>query len=591
MLLPIRRLARHYTAVGCLVTLVGSAAAAPAPTGAPIEKGAAVANVVDSGAIGDGKADDAEAILRAIDTLPAEGGVVFFPPGNYLVRRSIPANARDRIVFRGAELSASTISSDVPGILLFNSSQPRTANEIIFEDLQLSPHGGTAITLSGKAVTGPVRISRCHVWQGYGLALDSMINVVIEECVFASPGNGKFSDITTKGKSHNITVAKNRFLYFFNGIHLEDAAETVVVRDNYFDGAWWLLAEDFSGEGSSVRYSSQGLVDEAARFEGVGAKATVRAMPLLAHGAGTYTETTLTDPSANFKNAEVRRGQIVRVGSAFGVVSAVTSTNSISVEEWLSNKDRRRVTVPTGSYAVYGIYLGTVMRVSEDQKSLTVAGWKDLNGDIAAPPNGTRYELIKLKPNYPFSSSHASRSITVDHNVFRRGWSDQIQIGGVDSTVSNNVIEDGQDMGITLERSSHNTISANRISHQGANNIIVYLGNDNTISGNLCRDGMWLSTYRPTAANIVVQGGSRNRVEKNRVERVASRRNFNGIVVYSSENGASSAADNVITDNVAVNVPETAFVARGPHTSHTVFARNQGSAATEPSADPRRTTH
>ena len=42
------------------------------------------ANVRDFGAAGDGKADDTKAILKAIESLPQGGGVVYFPPGHYL---------------------------------------------------------------------------------------------------------------------------------------------------------------------------------------------------------------------------------------------------------------------------------------------------------------------------------------------------------------------------------------------------------------------------------------------------------------------------------------------------------------------------
>jgi polygalacturonase len=46
-------------------------------------------NVRDFGAQGDGKTDDTAAIRKALDSLPAEGGVVYFPAGHYL-SASIP---------------------------------------------------------------------------------------------------------------------------------------------------------------------------------------------------------------------------------------------------------------------------------------------------------------------------------------------------------------------------------------------------------------------------------------------------------------------------------------------------------------------
>jgi polygalacturonase len=57
-----------------------------------------VANVRDFGAAGDGKTDDTKAILKALDSLPQGGGVVFFPPGHYLTA-SVPG--RSYVTFQG----------------------------------------------------------------------------------------------------------------------------------------------------------------------------------------------------------------------------------------------------------------------------------------------------------------------------------------------------------------------------------------------------------------------------------------------------------------------------------------------------------
>src|SRR5262245_51090855 len=44
-----------------------------------------VFNVKAYGALGDGVADDSEAIADALAAAPASGGIVYFPPGRYLV--------------------------------------------------------------------------------------------------------------------------------------------------------------------------------------------------------------------------------------------------------------------------------------------------------------------------------------------------------------------------------------------------------------------------------------------------------------------------------------------------------------------------
>ena len=57
-----------------------------------------VANVRNFGAAGDGKTDDTKAILKAIDSLPQAGGVVYFPPGHYLTR-TVPG--KSYVTFQG----------------------------------------------------------------------------------------------------------------------------------------------------------------------------------------------------------------------------------------------------------------------------------------------------------------------------------------------------------------------------------------------------------------------------------------------------------------------------------------------------------
>lgn len=53
-----------------------------------------VVNVKDFGAVGDGIADDTDSIQDAIDSLSTTGGVIYFPYGEYLIRRIVGTNDR-----------------------------------------------------------------------------------------------------------------------------------------------------------------------------------------------------------------------------------------------------------------------------------------------------------------------------------------------------------------------------------------------------------------------------------------------------------------------------------------------------------------
>lgn len=70
-------------------------------------------NVRHFGAIGDGVTDDTGAITKAITALPSGSGVVYFPPGQYLVTAPLILDNRIGITFMGG--GATTLTSTVAG--------------------------------------------------------------------------------------------------------------------------------------------------------------------------------------------------------------------------------------------------------------------------------------------------------------------------------------------------------------------------------------------------------------------------------------------------------------------------------------------
>ncbi len=67
-----------------------------------------VVNVLDFGALGDGVTDDYPAIQSAIESFQGRSGIVFFPPGDYLIKSSITLT--DSIVLQGESSEFSTLS-------------------------------------------------------------------------------------------------------------------------------------------------------------------------------------------------------------------------------------------------------------------------------------------------------------------------------------------------------------------------------------------------------------------------------------------------------------------------------------------------
>lgn len=87
------------------------ASAAPTPVSAGTPLG--WMNVQHFGAKGDGVTDDTGAITKAITALPSGRGVVYFPPGHYLVTATLILDNRIGITFMGG--GATTLRSTVSG--------------------------------------------------------------------------------------------------------------------------------------------------------------------------------------------------------------------------------------------------------------------------------------------------------------------------------------------------------------------------------------------------------------------------------------------------------------------------------------------
>jgi hypothetical protein len=99
-------------------------------------------NVRDYGAKGDGSTDDTGAILAAIgDAVNTgwDGGVVFFPPGKYIITSDLVVSTNQRLVFRGAGRTRSWIAPHnvalKDGAIVFNGIGN---GRLLVEDLYLA---------------------------------------------------------------------------------------------------------------------------------------------------------------------------------------------------------------------------------------------------------------------------------------------------------------------------------------------------------------------------------------------------------------------------------------------------------------------
>ena len=108
--------------------------------------GQGVYAITDFGAKGDGKADDTGAIQAAIDRAAEKGGVVYVPPGRYLVAGSLAVKPGVAVV--GINQAPMSIEPLIGSIILATGGRDNEQAPALFEL-------GTASTVRGITVMYP----------------------------------------------------------------------------------------------------------------------------------------------------------------------------------------------------------------------------------------------------------------------------------------------------------------------------------------------------------------------------------------------------------------------------------------------------
>lgn len=581
------------------------------------------------GAKGDGVTDDTPAVLAAYAAAYLIHGEIYFPPssGKYLISgASGIVLDKSGVKFSGAGKRGSVLTRPDPFLPIFNLPPGVEVHDVTIEDLGIDKGGneGYGVGLFGDSrdvtVRG-VRFSGFHL-NTQGIYAGQSVGLKVMGCAFESDGIPKGTAINLANGNRQVKIKGNKFWYMYSGVSIGTQAsgrptEDVEFSDNYGEGGWWLTRAKFSG--LDAVYTSTTLTDSAQSFSGIAAADYVRVMPTRrasGGGAVTYSGNQLRDTAADFVGAGMRRGEVVRSGAAFGVISSVGSGSSVmtataaagattltiknekffpvggkvrvvldngaahystvtaatffqitianaipagrtapsgnrldsnydtlQIEEWLGDADRQPVATPAAgaNYTAYGVILGGV--ISNTLTQITVADWFTLDGAAASvPANGTRYEVL-YRSSYVFNAEALTNKITVRGNTIRRTYGDMISVFGTNSTISDNFLLDGQDVGITLH-GDHNLVTNNQIQHVGSDAIWT-VADDSVFEHNQILDPTW-TTSATNAAGIVLWGTARNRVSNNHVENVSggplcSR----GILVFS-----------ITTDPAAGNIVE-----------------------------------
>lgn len=546
-------------------------------------------NVKDAayGAVGDGVTYDTTAISNAIIALDSTNGVLFFPPGTYLLGGSgiVHSTTPHGTIFKGAGAHVSIIKAGAT-ISNYMMQGGTYVQDLVFEDLTFDGGNYSAgvLTMLGSGF-GNVTFRRCRIQNiTRFVSAAGVTGLTLEDCWTHGGNVASRTAIYLDQGCRNINIRRNEFHYWNNGIIANTAAgtsaeeemvENCVVSDNFFDGAWTMRPSYKSNSGATVSYAATTLTDTAGGFNaaGVATSNTIRALTVeRASTFTTVTQTRLTNTGATFVTGGVYRGDIVRSGTKWAFVSGVESETALGIEGWLDSTTYLPVASPSAgaAFTVYKLHIGQV--ASKTDTVVTIARWFRTNGGTSIPASQTLYEICAHSTYSGMHFEYGAKNVVIERNTVLRSWGDGISYYGNRGRILGNTVRDCQDVGITVNGAAddgHNQVRFNTVIHAGSMSIWIGSSKDNWVSDNVCIAGCWTTTLGfAFGAGIVVQGSSSNVVERNLIDGESLPNSNFGI----SLNGSTLARcdNNVIRHNIIRNVMLTAWA---PLTAYVVGDR------------------
>lgn len=235
--------------------LLLAGAAVPAPS-QDFLLGPQSVSVVAFGATGDGVHDDTAAIQSAVDSLPASGGVVYFPPGNYVVTRTIQISKAASLVGSHKRLTRLYAPDLAAAILRFTGTRTNRIEAIEVSNLSLSGPRSTGIVIDwvikskfadlyfyglGRGILANYSFSN----QYSGIATFNVSGDAItlgDECgqsLFLGNALSGNNGVKVTGNTSALTFLGNSFTRVQTGILLSpisgDKVAGVVIESNYFE--------------------------------------------------------------------------------------------------------------------------------------------------------------------------------------------------------------------------------------------------------------------------------------------------------------------------------------------------------------------
>lgn len=187
-------------------------------------------NVKDFGATGDGVTDDGPAIQSVIDSVPASGGTIYFPPGTYRLENLDSTYTRAYLVINSDNItlcgSAATIKVTTGSGTRRNMIYIIDASRITIEDLTFDNDDQTAVRNQPIAMqnSSHITIRNCIIEKKCGptFVYKDCKNILITGCRFLDSMLGCIGTGGTDVSGTDIGTSPISHL---------------VIKDNYFDGA------------------------------------------------------------------------------------------------------------------------------------------------------------------------------------------------------------------------------------------------------------------------------------------------------------------------------------------------------------------
>lgn len=568
----------NFTGAGVSTVTEGNDVTVTIPGGGGGEGGAEsyVVNVKDWGAVGDGVTNDTTAINAAKAQLTAANGVLFFPPGTYLITGSgILVTYPSGTTLRGAGQNLTTIKvgSSISNYMMQNGGTYR--ERITFEDITFDGNNLTAgVLVASGSTTNHITFRRCRVINSNRiLVAQGITGLTIEDCWFHGGFVKGRPGISFTNGAQNVNIRNSKFLLWDTAISIstgdtlnpdEQLVENMVVEGCYFDGGWWAYPSRKSNSGGTVTYNATQVMDSAGGFTAAAPASSDTVRVLVSHRTSSTTnctQTQLTDSGAAFTTYGIMRGEIIRSGSKYTYVTGVDSDTILCTEGWLDSTTHFPTSPPAigAAYTVYKVIIGQIFDpLDSSDTQITVIRWYRMNGEeVYSIPDGSLYELASHLNYSGFHAEYGIQNCRITHNTFKRSWSDQVSYFGNRGIISHNVIMDGQDVGVTVNGAitdGHTQVCNNLIIRQGAIGVWIGSSKDNTVSHNQILRSCWTSTLGYSlGGGVCVQGSSKNLVESNLIDGENQPQSYFGITL-SGIGGQDPCDYNIVRNNVIRNI-------------------------------------